>query len=106
MTIHFEGESVFLDLRLDIKAHRRSLGFAPTAGRGRRDDKGRVALSMGVGEGLGELRSKSGGIPHLAKNERDVGHPVFVGDAGSGGSVLLVLEGWGLGDGGSVGSRL
>jgi hypothetical protein len=24
------------------------------------------------------LRGYSGGIPHLAKNERDVGHPGFV----------------------------
>jgi hypothetical protein len=27
-----------------------------------------------------ELRGQSSGIPHLAKNERDVGHPSFGGD--------------------------
>jgi hypothetical protein len=27
---------------------------------------------------LWELRGESGGIPHLAKNERDVGHPALV----------------------------
>jgi hypothetical protein len=27
---------------------------------------------------LGELRGESGGVPHLAKNERDVGHPAIV----------------------------
>src|ERR1700677_329845 len=29
-----------------------------------------------------ELEGKNSGIPHLAKNERDVGHPSFVAGAG------------------------
>ncbi len=33
-----------------------------------------------------ELRVEEGGIPHLAKNERDVGHPAFV--AGTGNPVI------------------
>jgi hypothetical protein len=37
-------------------------------------------LSMGEG-GWTESEGKSGGIPHLAKNERGVGHPAFVAGA-------------------------
>jgi hypothetical protein len=35
------------------------------------------------------LRVESGGIPHLAKNERDVGHPTFVTRTGSIGSTFV-----------------
>jgi hypothetical protein len=42
----------------------------------------RAVAHLGIGGGgWTESEGKSGGIPHLAKNERDVGHPAFVAGA-------------------------
>jgi hypothetical protein len=57
-----------------VRTERETAGpFTPL--RSGRDDKFFAGNGLKSGRMNGESEGKSSGIPHLAKNERDVGHP-------------------------------